>query len=227
MRSINELLFILQVFGIVLSTLWASRQGKEALISFSALLCVVANFFVLKQISLFGWHTTCSDAYVVGNLLALNILQRDYGKKTAYQACTISFFFLLFFTVFSQLHLFYKPNSFDTSHVHFSVLLTHSPRLLIASLTTFFIVQQFDIQLYFLLQKYMSVFSWKIRLLLSLLCSQLLDTLLFTWFGLYGIVNNIFSVFLVSYFIKCLTSIVMISLINNRLYEKWTENNEI
>lgn len=209
----NETIFFLQTSGIAVCSFWAYRIGKEALMSFFTLLCVFANFFVIKQMTLFNWNVTCSDAFAVGSILTLNLLQRKYGKKAAYQAITISFFGMVFFAIFSQIHLFYKPSLWDTSQDHFSYLLTWTPRLLIASLTTFFIVQQLDVRLYSFLKKNFLALNWKFRLVISLIISQLLDTALFTLLGLYGIVEHSLDVFIMSYSVKCITICVMTFLV--------------
>src|ERR1700675_2749740 len=82
----NEAVFVLQVGAVVASVMGARRLGKEAVVTLAALLAVFANFFVLKQINLLGWTVTCSDAYVIGHLMCLNLLQQLYGKESAQRA---------------------------------------------------------------------------------------------------------------------------------------------
>ena len=71
----NELIFLSQIFLISASTLAALYIGKEALISLICLQCVLANIFVLKEITLCGLTATGSDAFTVGIVLGLNLLQ--------------------------------------------------------------------------------------------------------------------------------------------------------
>jgi queuosine precursor transporter len=195
----NILIFILQTAVVIGAVFWALRMGKEALVSLSVLLCVLANFFVLKQISLLGWNVTCSDAFAIGNIFGLNLLQQAHGKEAAQRTIWISFFGMLVFTLLSQIHLFFIPNSFDTSQEHYASLLGYAPRLLGASILTFFVVQQIDVRLYARL----SSPSWKNRMVVTLLISQALDTILFSFLGLYGVVQEIGSVIVVSYLVKC------------------------
>jgi uncharacterized integral membrane protein (TIGR00697 family) len=196
----NELTFVLQVAVLVGALFWAARIGKEALISLSVLLSVLANFFVLKQMHLFGWNVTCSDAFAIGSIFGLNMLSQSFGKDVAKKTIWISFFGMIFYVAVSQIHLFFVPSPHDTSQDHFMYLLNTAPRLLIASLVTFFIVQQFDVWLYGLFQKR---FSWQIRSTFCLFISQALDTVLFSLLGLYGIVSDLFSMMVVSYLVKC------------------------
>jgi uncharacterized integral membrane protein (TIGR00697 family) len=204
----NELIFVLQVGAILGALFWAYKLGKEAIVSLSVLLAVLANFFVLKQMSLFGFNVTCSDAYAIGSIFGLNILNQVYGKEIAKKTIWISFFAMTFFAAMSQIHLFFEPSSYDTTQVHFSALLLAAPRLLFASITTFFIVQQIDVRVFGLLQR----FPWKIKSILSLLFSQAIDTVLFSLLGLYGVVQELGSIIVVSYIVKCavigLTSMV-------------------
>ncbi|HEX2579790.1 MAG TPA: queuosine precursor transporter [Rhabdochlamydiaceae bacterium] len=194
----NELIFVLQS-AIVIGTLFgAARIGKEALIALAVLLTVLANVFVLKQISLFGWNVTCSDAFAIGGIFGLNMLAQSHGKDVAKKTIWISFFGMLFYVALSQIHLLFVASPHDTSQDHFTYLLKPAPRLLIASLVTFFIVQQFDVRLYQLLSK----FSWQVKSLFCLLISQALDTVLFSLLGLYGIIHDFTSMMVVSYLVK-------------------------
>jgi hypothetical protein len=163
---------------------------------------------------LFGWNVTCSDAFAIGGIFGLNMLSQSYGRDAAKKTIWISFFGMIFYVVVSQIHLFFVPSPHDTSQGHFIYLLNTAPRLLIASLVTFFIVQQFDVRLYGFFQKKLSKFSWQTRSTCCLVISQVLDTLLFSLLGLYGIINDLFSMMVVSYLVKCaviaLTSIAAI-----------------
>ncbi len=199
----NESIFVLQIFVLVGALFWAAKIGKEALIALCALLAVFANFFVLKQMYLFGWNVTCSDAFAIGNIFGLNMLAQLYGRDAAKKTIWISFFGMVFYAVVSQIHLLYVPNSHDTSQSHFSYLLNCAPRLLMASLATFFIVQQFDVRLYGFFQKKLPHFSWRARSTFCLFLSQALDTVLFSFLGLYGIIQELTSMMVVSYLVKC------------------------
>jgi uncharacterized integral membrane protein (TIGR00697 family) len=199
----NELVFVLQIGVLVGALFWAARIGKEALITLACLLAVLANFFVLKQIHLLGWNVTCSDAFAIGSIFGLNMLSQSYGKDVAKKTIWISFFGMIFYVAFSQIHLFFVPSPHDTSQAHYIYLLKTAPRLLIASVVTFFIVQQFDIRLYGFFQKKLPRWSWQTRSTFCLLISQALDTVLFSLLGLYGIINDLFSMMVVSYLVKC------------------------
>lgn len=195
----NEALFFLQILVVVSFVFLALRAGKNALIALLAIQGVLANLFVIKQITLFGFSVTCADVFTIGAILSLNLLQEYFGEKTARFAVKISFISLLFFVLLSQIHLLYVPSETDTTQVAFQIVLVHSVRIIFASLVTFYIVQQFDVRF----------FGWlkgklPIRVAISLVCSQFLDTVLFSLLGLYGIVDSVIHIMIVSFVVKCM-----------------------
>lgn len=198
----NEILFFTETLLVVGFAFWALHLGKGALTSWVVIQALIANLFVLKQISLFGFDVTASDVFVIGSLLGLNFLQEYFSKEDAAKATWICFFLMGFFTLVSQFHLLYDPSVFDTTHAAFESILSLSPRLFIASISVFFIVQQFDIRIFAFLKKSMTKTSFALRAGISLVVSQFLDTLLFSFFGLYGVVASIFDIIIFSYLIK-------------------------
>lgn len=203
----NELILFLQLLLIITFALLATRWGKEALCALVVVQVLLANLFVLKQIDLFSFHVTSSDAFAIGSMIALNLLQEYYGKESAKKAIKLSFAFMVFFAMVSQVHLFYQPSVLDTAHPAYAQLLAPAPRLLLASLLTFFIVQQFDTRLFSTLkEKFTKVPFWS-RNFLSIALSQLLDTALFTLLGLYGLIGSLFDIFIVSFALKCLIAL--------------------
>ncbi len=195
----NEWIFFCHVLLVIAFTFGCLRLGAPALIAFVALQGILANLFVVKQIDLFGFSVTCSDVFAIGGILSLNLLQEYYGQERAKQAVKISMVALLFFACMSQFHLFYEPTLLDRTHASFQAIFSSSLRILFASLFTFFLVQQFDVRFFSKLQG-----KLPFRIALSLFSSQLLDTVLFSFLGLYGLVESIFDIILVSFLIKCL-----------------------
>lgn len=198
----NETLFFIQILLIVGFALGSLRLGSAALTAWVSIQALIANLFVLKQIHLFGFDVTASDTYVIGSLLGLNFLQEYFGKEEARKATWVCFFFLLFFAVISQLHLLYEPSSYDTSQGAFLTILTPSPRLFIASMSVFFIVQQIDLRFFAFLKNRLPQLSFASRTAIALVVSQFLDTFLFSFAGLYGIVASIANIIVISFIIK-------------------------
>ncbi len=201
----NEILFFFQAICVIGFALIALRFGSAAVTAWVTMQALIANLFVLKQIHLFGFEVTASDTFVIGTLVGLNLLQEYFDQEEAKKATWTCFLFLLFFAIVSQLHLLYVPNQFDTSQSAFETLLTPSPRLFTASILTFFLVQQFDIVFFAFLKRKLPKTSFAVRTTYSLIVSQFLDTVLFSYFGLYGIAAALFDVIMVSFAIKLIS----------------------
>lgn len=153
--------------------------------------------------SLFGLTVTCSDVFSIGGILSLNLLQEYFGRDAAKHAVKISVGALLFFALMSQIHLLYQPSLFDAVHGAFQDIFSSSLRIVAASLATFYFVQQWDVRFFAYLKGRLPI-----RIGLSLFISQFLDTVLFSFLGLYGIVGSLFDIIFMSFLIKCLIILV-------------------
>lgn len=204
---INELLFITHVALVSIFLLAALRYGKEALIALITLYCILANSFVLKQMTVCSLQATCTDAYMVGAVLGLNLLQEYYGKVAARKAIAISFAASAIYAILGILHICYIPSVSDIHHASYSMLLTPVPRVVIASLLVYLLVQVADYYIFGALKKAFNGRYLVARLWATVAVTQLLDTILFSFLGLYGIVDNLGQLIVVSYTIKMLVLI--------------------
>jgi len=198
----NESIFIVHIVLVVGFSFWALKMGKTALSAWIALQAVLANLFVIKQISLFGLHVTCSDVFAIGSIFGLNLLREYYGAKTAKKALWSCFFVMVCFVVMAQIHLLYTPSPLDQTHPAFASILASSPRLLLTSLAVFFLVQQIDLKLFGWMREKMGQVPLSIRNAGSVVATQFLDTLLFSLVGLWGLMENLFDIILLSFLIK-------------------------
>jgi uncharacterized integral membrane protein (TIGR00697 family) len=198
----NETLFLIEILLIFGFAWGAFKLGKEALTAWVAIQAIFANLFVLKQITLFGFEVTASDAFAIGSLLGLNILQEYFSSQEAQRATWISFFFMVFFAAVSQIHLLFHPSPHDFTQKAYTLLLSPAPRLLFASLGVFFLVQQFDIWFFGIIKKGLPEQGLPVRSAITLTVSQFLDTALFSMVGLYGIVASIVDIIILSFIVK-------------------------
>jgi queuosine precursor transporter len=201
----NEWIFFTHLLLLIAFLFAALRAGKMGLTVLVCLLTVVANIFVVKQISLFGLSVTCSDVYIVGGLLALNLLQEFFGKESALKAVRISFMAATFFVAMVEMHLWYVPNAADVTQSAFLQIFSATPRIVAASLAVFFLVQQMDLRVFAWLQNKWGRRYLPFRVGVSLLLSQIVDTVLFSFLGLYGIVASVMAVIVVSLPVKFLS----------------------
>lgn len=210
----NELLFFLHATLVIAFGFGALRLGAAAITAWAALQAVLANLFVIKQISLFGFHITCSDVFAIGSVLGINLLREYYGKESAKKALWICFYSMLFFAAMAQIHLLYRPSPFDATQESFITILSPSTRLLAASFITYLIVQQIDLRLFGLLKEKCAILPLALRNGLTLSSTQLLDTLLFSVLGLWGIVSHLWEVIAISFAVKVLIIALMTPLIS-------------
>lgn len=205
----NSIIFCLHVTAICTLTLLALRFGLGVMTAWLSLLAVAMNLFALKQITLFSLNVTSADALSVGYLLGLNLIQEYFGRKMAKKTIWISLFIAGSFLILSSIHLLYTPAGVDWAQPHFAALLTPVPRLICASLLSFWIVQLFDLSLFSFLRKKTQGKYFAARTVLSLVASQILDTVLFSYLGLYGLVDSIGHILLFSLAVKL--AVILIS----------------
>ncbi|MBD3273536.1 queuosine precursor transporter [Candidatus Dependentiae bacterium] len=215
----NELIFFLQIIFIIISTLLFLRINKSALVALVALQAVLANLFVIKQIKIFGFNATCADTFIVGSILGLNLLQEYYGKNFSKKALYISFFSMIFYLLMSQMHILYIPAVFDNSQAFFKGIFKFAPRIIISSIAVYFIALLFNNKFYeYLRYKFDSKYLF-LRNFISIVFTQLLDTILFVFTALYGIVGSVWQVMFVSFALKLLVIFLAIPFIG--LYKKF------
>lgn len=205
---VNELLFFGQTILVSGFVLGALALGKEGLIACISLLLVLANIFVVKQITLFGFAVTSADVYVVGAVLGCNLLQEYFGARIAKRTIWISFFVAVLAVVMAQVHLWYRPNMFDTTQCSFVHVFSFLPRVVFASFVAHIGAQYLRVWLYALLKGNHRYFI--VRNLVVTLIEQGADTVIFGFVGLYGVVHTLTDVFIFSFIIKVLAIVCIV-----------------
>lgn len=201
---VNEIIFFFYALIIASAALAALWLSYEALVAFLCVQMILMNLFVTKEILFFGFAATAADVFTIGIALTLNLIQEYYGFDKARHAMWLGFYAALFYVLISLIHCMYIPAPADITHCHFLALLTPMPRIIAASLISFLIAQTVDRYLYAYLQQ-----SWKnghliLRNNISIMISQLLDTIIFSFLALYGVMSNIKDIIVISYAIKLL-----------------------
>ncbi|MBT4594707.1 queuosine precursor transporter [bacterium] len=205
---LNEVLFLCHALVVGGTALGALGLGRCALITFVALQWVVANLFVTKQTVLFGLTVTCADVFIVGAVFSVNLLQEFFGSDAARKAIWIGFASSIWFLVMSIIHVSYAQC--DAMHCHFAEVLQHTPRVIIASLFVMLFVQLIERRIYAWLKRAFWGRLPVMRNIVSLTFCQGLDTVLFTFAGLYGIVNSVWHIIAMSFVVK-LAAILLVS----------------
>lgn len=198
----NFLVLSLHLLVLGAFILISLRMGAMALHAMLCMIAIAMNIFVLKQIKLFGLDVTATDALAVTYLLGLNLFQEYYGRKIVRQHVFISCMISATFTILGLIHLSYTPNAYDSMQIHYEMTISCLPRIIISSITSFLLIQLIDISFFAYLRGKTGGRWLTLRTTFSLLISQILDTLLFSFLALYGQVGNLWHIILVSIAIK-------------------------
>lgn len=207
-RMHNILLFLCGCLFTASVGLWAHRDSRDLLAGLAILQVVLANFFVLKQIELFGFNATSSDILSVGACFAINLFHEDYGQLATLQLIKAMWICMAFAGIVSQIVLFYEPSQYDTMHEMYAPILGHSPRIFTASIIVFFLSQRINFFLYRWFRGHFPNRGLPVANLFSMGISQLFDAALFVTLALYGIASQLFELFVISYLIKFTTVLV-------------------
>lgn len=202
----NELLFLLHVFWVSGFAFLCRKQSATVQTVLMVMYAVLGNLMVLKQISLFGLAVTSSDVYAVGVILVLNYIREEYDDDATHQAMGYSFgaLFLLALASFFQLnYLAIEQNEITQAY---TTIMLHFPKIVMVSAVVYLVVQYLDNLLFSWLKEICQDKYFVFRVSLSLVFSQILDTILFTFGALSDIAISVWDVILFSSMVKIVCS---------------------
>lgn len=198
----NTWWFLLHTLFALVAVLFAFRMGKAWLMAYIAMAIVLMNIFVVKQATFFGMDATLGNVMFASIFLATDLISEHYGKKEARQAVWMGFFAALIGLVMTQFALRYEPNSFDFAQDSFDTLFTLTPRIVLASLASYLLVQHLDITIFHKLkEKFKGKHLW-LRNNISTLTAQLIDSFLFTYLAFYGVFEGLLEISLFIFIVK-------------------------
>lgn len=212
----NELLLILALICTYSAVLIAFRIfGEQGLYLWTIIATIAANIEVLMVVTAFGMEMTLGNILFASTFLVTDIASELYGKKKAQHAVYLGIATSLIFILISQSWMLYTPNENDFATPSIRAIFSNTPRLMLASIIVYVIVQLFDVWLYhkwwdFTTKKFgdSEKFLW-LRNNGSTLFSQLLNTVLYTFgafLGMYSI-PTLISIAISSYVIFIVTSL--------------------
>lgn len=212
----NEILLIIMLivtYGMVLG--WFAIFGKKGLICFNVIATIAANIEVLIVVNAFGMEMTLGNILFASTFLVTDILSEIAGKDYAKKAVNIGILTSITFIIISQSWLLYSPAETDFAMPGIRTIFSNTPRLMLASLIVYAIVQKFDVWAYhkwwqFTEKKFgdRRKYLW-LRNNGSTLVSQFLNNLLFTFAAFTGIhsIGTLINIVLSSYVIFIVTSL--------------------
>lgn len=213
----NELLIIISFLIIYGSVTGFYRFfGKNGLLAFNVCATILANIEVLILVRAFGIEMTLGNILFASTFLITDILSENHSRKDANRAVLISTLCSILFIAVSQMWLLYTPSENDWASGPIRTIFSSTPRIVCSSLLVYLISQLTDVWLY---HKWWEWCRKKfgdekkglwIRNNGSTMISQLLNTLLYTFFAFYGTyeIHTLLSIFLSSYLIFFVTSLL-------------------
>ena len=178
----NELLFLGHILVVSASVLLGLAHSYGALLAVLSMQLILANFFVTKQILLFGMATTCSEVFTVSGMYGVSLVQAYFGAKRARQTIVYTFGLLLLFVVLSQLHIWYLPLEGSVVGPALVALLATTPRMMVASMLAYFISERVHV---WLSRRFHARGAWSLARLCAIALGQAVDTLIFAYVGLF------------------------------------------
>ena len=205
----NELYFFLSI-AVYFSLLLAAYRffGKMGLFVWICVAMIVSNIEATKLVTMFGVSVTLGNVIYGSTYLATDILCEVYGQREANRTVMLGFFFTVAFVIMTQLALLFAPGEGDFAHDSLKTVFSVTPRLTIASLVTYLLMQRFDIWLYSLIRRKTGGKHLWLRNNLATMTTQLIDSAMFTMLAFTGIypfgtvVELIFTTYLVKFLVS-------------------------
>ena len=187
--SQETLWFLVVFYDLLLIVLLFKLFGKYGLYCGVILGIILGNLQggKVSEFILFGNTFTVSMGAILysGIYFSTDLLNEKYGKNEANRAVNIGFFANIAVLVTLLLSLLFKPSDLtgSASEVHnaLAVLASYSPAFIIGSLTAYYISQTFDVWFFNYLKNLTQGKHLWLRNNVSTLCSQLIDTFVYTF----------------------------------------------
>jgi uncharacterized integral membrane protein (TIGR00697 family) len=186
----QEALWIATVLLDLTGTLVLYRFfGKVGLQVAIATAIILANLQGPKLTSIFGLETTIGVIFYSSIFLATDILSENYGRAEANKAVRMGFAVSVIVLLMLSLSMMYAPTERQFAidiHNAFSTILNFTPRFILGSLFAYVVSQHFDVWAFHAIKKYTGEKWLWLRNNGSTICSQIIDTTIFSlvvWWG--------------------------------------------
>ncbi|HMM06151.1 MAG TPA: queuosine precursor transporter [Clostridiales bacterium] len=215
--GINELLLLISVLLIYGSVILFYRLfGNAGLYCLNAVVTITANIEVLLLVVAFGLEQTLGNVLFASTFLITDILSETAGKKAARRGVYIGIAASLFFLVISQTWMWYQPSVNSALSPALQEVFSHTPRMVLAGISVYIVVQLLDVQLYHVIWSLTERFSnskkgflW-LRNNVATLISQLMNSILFNLAAFWGTydLQTLISIISSTYLIYIFTTLL-------------------
>jgi len=205
----NELYFIIWTLIVISGVLLAFRLfGRAGLYGVIGVYIVLANIFVVKQISLFGLAATGGNSLYGALFLATDLLNEYWGKKEAQRAVWFGWGCALLFLIATQAFVIFQPSGDDFADPSMRELFALTPRIILGSLIAYLVSQTHDVFAYQMWLKRTSGKHLWLRNNASTVVSQLLDSIIFSSVAFLGVFPTltVFQIAATTYLLKVIVA---------------------
>jgi uncharacterized integral membrane protein (TIGR00697 family) len=163
--------------------------GKAGLQIAIATAIILANLQGPKLTVIFGIETTLGVIFYSSIFFATDVLSELYGRAEANKAVRMGFAVSLVVLLMLSLAMLYQPSDRQFAHdIHyaFGTILNFTPRFILGSLFAYYISQTFDVWAFHRIRQVTGEKWLWLRNNLSTMCSQVVDTVIFSlvvWWG--------------------------------------------
>ncbi len=188
----NEFLWVIMLIANFLAAWLAKRFfGLIGLYLWMAVSLITANILVLVQVTLFGLTATLGNVAYNANFMVTDILCESRDAPTARKAVWIGFFSMSAFALLVNIGINFMAAPSDWALPHMQALFAILPRIVGGSLLAYFVSQLHDVWLFNKIRRLIPArkFLW-VRNNVSTLISQLIDTIIFCFVALWGVVTR-------------------------------------
>ncbi len=150
---------------------------------------ILANLQGPKLTSIFGFETTIGVIFYSSIFLATDILSENYGRAEANKAVRMGFVVSIIVLTMLSLSMLYAPTDRQFAidvHNAFDTILNFAPRFVLGSLFAYVVSQSFDVWAFHRIKRVTGEKWLWLRNNLSTMCSQIIDTAIFSlivWWG--------------------------------------------
>ena len=209
----NALCFAFQLGLLATGLSLAVALGESALMTFLVIQFFLANLLVLKQVVLFGFDITTCDAFTIAALVCINLLRVQYGPASAQRALKSAAIFAAMIALLLYCHTLWIPSVYDKMDSVYRTLFEPIIDVYVVSLLVFALVSCVDYMLFHTLTELKPRLNLGVRMVVSIMLSQALDTWLFTLFALGPWIHDFWVVCFWSYWVKVLTSFILVPMV--------------
>ncbi len=191
--SNQEALWLATVLLDLTGTLVLYRLfGKVGLQVAIATAIILANLQGPKLTMIFGFETTIGVIFYSSIFLATDILSENYGRAEANKAVRMGFIVSVIVLVMLSLSMLYTPTERQFAidiHNAFDTILNFTPRFVLGSLFAYIVSQSFDVWAFHKIKSFTGEKWLWLRNNGSTICSQIVDTTIFSLIVWWGVVD--------------------------------------